>query len=189
MPAAASIKWELGAGYDEAYIHYWKACYDKGDTYPKRPDKIIKGCATSANENPGAQNYLHRIGQPEIDRNRGRATTRCRSLWPSYGTPVPPMVHMECDEFPPASAVERTPAGDRARNLSVCAMPGTAAGPNGKAGKAMTRFYNRDRLLYKDDPWFSRFASKLLPYPATPSNPSTDSNCWKPAVGGYTKWP
>ncbi|MGW0195415.1 DNRLRE domain-containing protein [Nonomuraea sp. NPDC003201] len=189
MPAAASIKWELGAGYDEAYIHYWKACYDKGDTYPKRPDKIIKGCATSANENPGAQNYLHRIGQPEIDRNRGRATTRCRSLWPNYGTPVPPMVHMECDEFPPASAVERTPAGDKARNLSVCAMPGTAAGPNGKAGKAMTRFYNRDRLLYKDDPWFSRFASKLLPYPATPSNPSMDSNCWKPAVGGYTKWP
>ncbi|MGA4989274.1 DNRLRE domain-containing protein [Nonomuraea bangladeshensis] len=175
-PVVASIEWKLGSDYDVAYKHLWKACYDKADTYPVKPDKVIKGCYNySTNKIPNKEDRLTWATDTVGKQNRGRATTRCRSLWPGYGTATP--TPQDCDEFPPASARERTPASDKARNFSVCAMDGTEQGPNQKAGAHLYRFYNRERIMRAGlDAWFNRFSS-----PQMPNIEKMDDLCWKAA--------
>ncbi|MEU8103187.1 DNRLRE domain-containing protein [Nonomuraea muscovyensis] len=165
-----SIEWKLGAGYDLAYYHYWKACYDKADTFPKQVNKTIVGCAVNNSGRPDKSQFLWRVGDPRQKNNNARAVTRCRSLWPRLVTDPDPR---ECDEYPFASAGNRTSGEDAARNFSVCAMGAGAWEPNQVAGKKLKRLYDRDRIL-REDHYFNRFATSPNPIP-----PMTDV-CWKP---------
>ncbi|MEU3164047.1 DNRLRE domain-containing protein [Streptosporangium sp. NPDC006930] len=175
-PVSPSIEWKLGSDYDIAYKHVWKACYDKADTYPKKPTKEIKGCYNySTNSIPSPGDRLTRSTDKQAETTRGRAVSRCRSLWKEYGkaTPIP----QDCDEFPPATALERTSDRDKHRHLSVCAMDGRETGPNQRAGAYLTRFYSRERVLRAGaDSWFNRFSS-----PQMPNIETMDQLCWKPA--------
>ncbi|MEU7004855.1 DNRLRE domain-containing protein [Nonomuraea sp. NPDC046570] len=178
LDAVGSMVMTLDNNYDVAFLHLWKACYQKADTYPNKASKTIRGCPGANGLRPPPDMQLHRIGEPVITRNRNRATTRCRSLWPGYGTATPKS--QDCDEFPFASSAERTAASDKNKDLSVCAMDGGAEGDNQQAGGELLRFYDRDRIL-RGDPYFVRFKT-------TPENvPTMDNLCWKPAVGPYTK--
>ncbi|MET9340309.1 DNRLRE domain-containing protein [Nonomuraea sp. NPDC003804] len=177
LDAVGSMVMTLDNNYDVAFLHLWKACYQKADTYPNKASKTIRGCPGANGLRPPPGMQLHRIGEPFITRSRNRATTRCRSLWPGYGTATPKP--QDCDEFPFASSAERTAASDKSRDLSVCAMDGGAEGDNQQAGGELLRFYDRDRIL-REDPYFVRFKT-------TPENvPTMDNLCWKPAVGPYT---
>ncbi|MGN9785418.1 DNRLRE domain-containing protein [Nonomuraea sp. ZG12] len=156
LPVIPSIEWRMGRGYDKATTHYWKACYDKLDTFPKNPAKIIHGCAINGTNRPPEDQYLWRVGPPRKDNSNGRAVTRCRSLWPSYGNNS-----QDCDEYPFQSAGNRTAEGDKAGNLSVCAM---SSDHNQIAGNLLGRLYNNDRILY-EDVMFNRFPGKPVPLP------------------------
>ncbi|GAA0973954.1 hypothetical protein GCM10009555_029520 [Acrocarpospora macrocephala] len=87
---------------------------------------------------PPKEQYLWRVRGPAQTNNNARAGMRCNRLWPGYL-----IVNHECDEYPFASAGNRSDASDKERNFSVCAMPGGAAGPNQTAGRALTRLYNK----------------------------------------------
>ncbi|MGW0586703.1 DNRLRE domain-containing protein [Streptosporangium sp. NPDC002607] len=155
LPVVPSIEWKLNGDYDTAYKHYWKACYQKTDTYPKDSAKQIPGCAVNGTGRPPKEQYLWRVSDPAAKNNNARAGTRCNGLWSGYL-----IAKHECDEYPFASAGNRTDASDKQRNFSVCAMPGGPSGPNQKAGKALTRLYNKDRVLYGQD-FFNRFSTQL----------------------------
>ncbi|GII97548.1 LamG-like jellyroll fold domain-containing protein [Sinosporangium siamense] len=163
LPVTPSIQWRMGAQYDEAYIHYWKACYDKADTFPKNPNKKIPGCAVNGTGRPSKDLYLWRVGEPRQDNSRGRSGTRCHSLWPNYG-----INSQDCDEYPFASAGNRTVDGDQDGDLSVCAMPKP---PNSTAGNLLRRLFNNDRILL-EDVFFNRFSGEPDPLP------SMENNCW-----------
>ncbi|MEV0196092.1 DNRLRE domain-containing protein [Nonomuraea sp. NPDC050691] len=180
LSSVPSLMLKMASGYDAAYKHIWKACYDRADTYPKKASKSIPGCWNfSSNTPPHEKQYLHRAQSTATAvANRGRATTRCKSLWPSYGRNG-----QDCDEYPWAATKERTRDSDKERNLSVCAMRGSETGPNQIAGKIFTRFLNRERVLRSADPFFMRFNTQLT------SVESMDQVCWKPAVGKYTNEP
>ncbi|MEU1878062.1 DNRLRE domain-containing protein [Streptosporangium sp. NPDC020072] len=165
-----SIEWELNAGYDLAYFHYWKACYDKADTWPKQVNKTVLGCAVSNSGRPDKSQFLWRVGDPRQKNNNARAVTRCRSLWPRLEADPDPR---ECDEYPFASAGNRTTGEDAARNFSVCAMGAGPWEPNQVAGKKLKRLYDRDRIL-REDHFFNRFAKTPDPVP------SIADVCWKP---------
>ncbi|MEU6793123.1 DNRLRE domain-containing protein [Nonomuraea wenchangensis] len=152
LPVVPSIEWKMGGGYDIAYKHYWKACYQSTDTYPKDSTKSILGCAIGGTTRPDKSRYLWRISDPAGKNNNARAKTRCNALWPTATWPA-----QECDEYPFASSGTRTAAEDAERNFSVCSMPKSV---NGEAGKALTRLFNRDRVLYEQD-FFNRFATQL----------------------------
>ncbi len=152
LPVLSSIEWRMGANYDLAYKHYWKACYQSADTYPKDSAKTILGCAVDGTQRPPKSNYLWRIDDPSAKNSNARAKARCDSLWPGATWPA-----QECDEYPFQSSGTRNADNDSLRNFSVCSMPKTQ---NGEAGKALTRLYNRDRILYGQN-FFNRFATKL----------------------------
>jgi hypothetical protein len=153
----------MGRGYDKATTHYWKACYDKLDTFPKNPAKVIHGCAINGTNRPPEDQYLWRVGPPRKDNSNGRAVTRCQSLWPQYGKNS-----QDCDEYPFQSSGNRTADGDKAGNLSVCAMP---SDHNQIAGNLLGRLYNNDRILY-EDVMFNRFPGKPVPLP------KMEDLCW-----------
>ncbi|MFI6498727.1 DNRLRE domain-containing protein [Nonomuraea typhae] len=168
LPVIPSIEWRMGASYDVAYKHYWKACYQQADTFPKDSTKQIPGCAVGGTSRPSPRNYLWRTSDPVAKNSNARANTRCNDLWVGHKIAL-----QECDEYPFASSGTRTADQDAERNLSVCAMPGGKDGPNQTAGRALRRFYDRDRVLYEQD-FFNRFATKLT------SVESMAQLCWKP---------
>ncbi|MFF0577638.1 LamG domain-containing protein, partial [Streptosporangium saharense] len=155
LPVVPSIEWKLNGTYDTAYKHYWKACYQKTDTYPKDSAKQIPGCAVNGTGRPSKEHYLWRVSDPVAKNSNARARTRCNGLWPGFVIAM-----QECDEYPFQSAGNRSDDSDKKRNFSVCAMPGGPSGPNQKAGKALARLYNKDRVLYGQD-FFNRFSTQL----------------------------
>ena len=167
------LRWSTNSGgkdYDEAYKHFWTACYAPNDTYPPlfQPagasypavkDKSIPGCL-DPNKNI-KYNLLHRIPTKEGNNNRSTMTTpACNHLWGAGTTGG--SSGMECDEFPFAKTWERwnpkypgaivTSAG-----YSLCPIP---SGDNGKAGALLSKFYGHERILV-GDPYFVRFKTKL----------------------------
>ncbi|MFI9556312.1 NucA/NucB deoxyribonuclease domain-containing protein [Nonomuraea endophytica] len=169
LSAVSSVEWKQGRGYDIAYTHYWKACYDKADTYPMKPSKIILGCAVNGTGRSPETSHLWRVRDPESTNSNARSRTRCHSLWPTYST-----AGQECDEYPFQSAGNRNAVSDFDRNLSVCAMP---RAHNGGAGGVLNRLYLRDRVLIGDG-YFNRFATQLT------SPPKMADLCWKPINTG-----
>ncbi|MCF6467714.1 hypothetical protein FAF44_04705 [Nonomuraea sp. MG754425] len=176
LPVLPSIEWKLDGTYDAAYKHYYKACYDRTDTYPKDTTKTIPGCAVNRTNRPPKEQYLWRVSDPAAKNTNARARARCHSLWLNFSTNG-----QECDEYPFASAGNRTKDTDNDRNFSVCAMTGGTKGPNYVAGMALRRFQKKDRLLYGQD-FFNRFSTELQTLPAM------DSICWKPANTGSMYW-
>jgi hypothetical protein len=95
------------------------------------------------------------VSDPAAKNNNARAKTRCNNIWPLH------TLHLqECDEYPFASAGNRSADSDSKRDLSLCAMPGGTTGPNYQAGKALKRFYDKDRVLHEQN-YFNRFNTEL----------------------------
>ncbi|MGP3963069.1 DNRLRE domain-containing protein [Nonomuraea sp. 3N208] len=173
LPTVPSIMWKQHAGYEPAYVHYWKACYNQQNTFPTRTIKNIPGCAVKGSGRPDPSQYLWRW-RGNIDNNRARSGTRCHSLWPGYSLASIPQ---ECDEYPFASVGNRSTAEDKNGNLSVCAMNGGITGPNYKAGMLIRRFYREDRML-DEDVFFNRFVGDDEDTGAPQPLPRMENNCW-----------
>ncbi|MEV0148133.1 MULTISPECIES: DNRLRE domain-containing protein [unclassified Nonomuraea] len=174
VPIVPSIQWKQSGGYEEAYIHYWKACYNSTDTFPKRnAPKAIPGCAINGSGRPDVTKNLWRL-RANINNNNGRAVTRCRSLWPNYTADPNPQ---ECDEYPFASSGNRSAEEDQKGNLSVCAMPAGRWEANQIAGNLLRRFYNQDRIL-DGDGWFNRFVGDNENTGAPIPLPKMEDHCW-----------
>ncbi|MEV6149965.1 DNRLRE domain-containing protein [Nonomuraea sp. NPDC052129] len=146
FPAVPSL--QLGMGnlatpYDQTYMHYWNACYASPTTYPRKTGKLIRGCYDYGNDRlPSPEHRLtRRPDDPDGGQNRGRAQTRCDSLWLGYKNNG-----RECDEYPFATT-NRTVDSDKNREFSVCPVP---AASNRNAGTVQNRFYQQDRVLYRD---------------------------------------
>ncbi|MEU4403034.1 LamG-like jellyroll fold domain-containing protein [Streptosporangium sp. NPDC023963] len=170
----SSVLLKRGQGYDKAYAHYWKACYNSADTYPHSSEatKGLPGCATySSNKPPPSDSRLHRVREPHQGNNNARAQLRCNSLWPNYTTPG-----LECDEYPFASTKERSAATDQARRFSVCTIPGTGGDDNGVAGRALNRFYLNERIITGDE-YFLRFNTHLDGQNERPAAPTRNQLC------------
>ncbi|MEV6157810.1 DNRLRE domain-containing protein [Nonomuraea sp. NPDC052129] len=174
VPTVPSIQWKQSAGYEQAYIHYWKACYNHADTFPTRfTAKAMPGCAVKGTGRPATNQNLWRL-RANINNNRSRSETRCQDLWPGYSLAPDPQ---ECDEYPFASVGNRSTAEDQKGNLSVCAMPAGTREANQVAGRLLRRLYNFDRIL-DGDGFFNRFVGDNSGTGAPEPLPKMEDHCW-----------
>ncbi|MFE0153660.1 LamG domain-containing protein, partial [Nonomuraea sp. NPDC059007] len=136
--ATPMMIWKLGQGYDTAYQHYWKACYQAHDTFPVHPDKRLPGCYR-----PGAMkdNYLHREDSEVAESVHKKTWKACTGIWGSYAP-----AGKECDEYPFAGSFERANAAPSM--FSLCPI---RADHNGLAGTLLeNRFFIKDRVIVGD---------------------------------------
>ncbi|TMR90780.1 DNRLRE domain-containing protein [Nonomuraea basaltis] len=184
MPVVPSIQWKQSSTYEQAYIHYWKACYNQLDTFPKRTSKTMPGCAVNGSGRPNPSQYLWRL-RANINNNRSRSETRCHDLWDGYSLASPTV--QECDEYPFASVGNRSAAEDQKGTLSVCAMDGGEWGPNQRAGRLLRRLYNNDRIL-DEDTFFNRFVGDNSQTGAPEPLPKMEDHCWPGHIDRFSRY-
>ncbi|GII77981.1 hypothetical protein Sru01_29630 [Sphaerisporangium rufum] len=127
--------------------HIRQAQDDPNSTVPVKPDgdKDIPGKYTGLLDD----RYLTRIvtdtttGSTYSD-NRAEVGRACAKITPPAGMERP-----ECDEYPFASTLQG--ASSPRWDFSVKYVPGTQ---NSSAGNLLRRFYDDDRILYQQDPFY-----------------------------------
>ncbi|WP_204023828.1 NucA/NucB deoxyribonuclease domain-containing protein, partial [Sinosporangium siamense] len=146
--ATPMMIWKMGQGYNSAYQHYWKACYQPIDTFPINLHKKLLGC-----HRPGdmKDNYLHREDSEAAESAHSRTWRTCRRIWGNYAPSG-----KECDEYPFASSFERSNAATN--NYSLCPIP---AAENNLAGNLLEkRFFIKDRVIVGDN-YYNKFTTRI----------------------------
>jgi hypothetical protein len=153
--------WKMGQGYDAAYQHYWKACYQAHDTFPIHPAKKLLGCYRAGEMK---DNYLHREDSEVAESVHKKTWKACTGIWGPYAA-----AGKECDEYPFAGSFERANAAPSM--FSLCPIP---EADNGLAGSLLeNRFFIKDRVIVGDT-YYNKFNTKL-------DNPPTkEALCGKP---------
>ncbi len=165
--ATTMMIWKMNNGYNEAYQHYWKACYQAHNTYPVHPAKKLQGCYRPGEMN---NNYLHREDSEVAESVHKKTWTQCRGMFGNY-----PAAGKECDEYPFAGSFER--ANAQPSMFSLCPITDTH---NTLAGTLLeNRFFIKDRVIVGDT-YYNKFATAL-------ANPPTKENlCGTPVPQSFT---